>query len=203
MASRRVDQSPSFRSYGAYCAKTLMVCLPFGATLGSYAVWKYSSAHPGAGSPALQRSNAAWVASILVVTVTMARWGRLLPGAALNSGSRDSPQLSFTTGLVDFQASIRARQASGTPSSHSAMVRFGSALETTSDARISSPPASRTPSPGTIDPTGTPAASTAPLAAAASAIANDTRPIPPRTYPQRPFASVPMLCMRWTPAVPG
>ena len=58
---------------------------------------------------------------------------------------------------------------------------FGSALETIARARITSPPSSTTPSPGRISATGTPDASTAPASAAASAMANEMRPIPPST----------------------
>ena len=52
---------------------------------------------------------------------------------------------------------------------HNASVRFGSAFETITGARIVSPPSSTTPSPGRMAATGTPAASTAPASRAASA----------------------------------
>ena len=82
---------------------------------------------------------------------------------------------------MERQAATRARQAVGTSEAQSSVVRLGSALETTTAARISSPPASRTPTPGSMAATGTPDASTAPCSRAASASANDTRPVPPRT----------------------
>ncbi len=83
-------------------------------------------------------------------------------------------------------------------------MRFGSAFETTTGARIVSPPSSVTPSPGTMAATGTPEASTAPASRAASASRNDTRPMPPSTYPQAPGtpSSVPEACIRWIDAVP-
>ena len=59
--------------------------------------------------------------------------------------------------------------------------RFGSALQITARAAIRSPLSSSTPSPGRMRATGTPAASCAPAARAASAIAKETVPMPPRT----------------------
>jgi hypothetical protein len=118
---------------------------------------------------------------MLVAIVTMARCGTVLPGAAVKLGSRARPQLTLTTPLVVRQATTRSRKESGTPSWQSATVRLGSALETTTPARSSSPAASWTPSPGRMAATSTPAASTAPASAAASAMANDTRPMPPWT----------------------
>jgi len=70
--------------------------------------------------------------------------------------------LSFTTGLVMRQAPTRSRSEVSTAPSTSPTVRTGSALLTIARARIVSPPASRTPSPGTIAATRTPAATTAP-----------------------------------------
>ncbi len=67
------------------------------------------------------------------------------------------------------------------------------------------PSSSRTPSPGSTSPTGTPVASTAPASRAASAMAKLTTPMPPRTYPQTapsPCTS-PAKCMNLTAAVPG
>ena len=58
ISSRRSSHVPSASSYGAYCTNADMVCLPGGATVGSYAVWKYSSANPGDGMPRMQSSNA-------------------------------------------------------------------------------------------------------------------------------------------------
>ena len=40
ISSRRSSQLPSASVYGAYWAKTLMVCLPEGAMVASYALWK-------------------------------------------------------------------------------------------------------------------------------------------------------------------
>ncbi len=77
---------------------------------------------------------------------------------------------------------MRARKVAGTASGTSrSRARFGSALLSTTDARMSSPPSRRTPSPGTISATGVPAASTAPASTAASAMAKLTMPMPPST----------------------
>jgi hypothetical protein len=97
-------------------------------------------------------------------------------------GSRLSAELNFTTGLRICHASRRVLKSVGTswsPSSRSATL--GSALQTTVEARISVPSSSRTPSSGTISATGTPVASVAPASCAASAIANEIIPMPPRT----------------------
>ena len=82
---------------------------------------------------------------------------------------------------------------------------FGSALETTTGASIRSPPSSSTPSPGTIRATGTPVATTAPSARAASQSRNETIPIPPTTYPHIPGSppSRPEAWWKWIDAVPG
>ena len=65
------------------------------------------------------------------------------------------------------------------PSSRSAT--FGSALQITVRARMRVPSSSVTPSPGSISETGTPVASMAPASWAASAIAKEIIPMPPRT----------------------
>jgi hypothetical protein len=59
--------------------------------------------------------------------------------------------------------------------------RLGSALQITVAAVMRVPSSSTTPSPGRISATGTPVASTAPASWAASAMANETIPMPPRT----------------------
>ncbi len=93
---------------------------------------------------------------------TCARYTVGSPAAAGNVGSRESAQLSLTTGLAMRHPSRRSRTPASSSPSTSAAVRTGSALLTTARARIVSPPSRRTPSPGTIAATGTPAASTAP-----------------------------------------
>ena len=115
---------------------------------------------------------------------------------AVNRGRRESAQLTFTTGLSLRQLSTRERKPSGTPSSHSFTVRFGSAFDTTAPARIRSPPSRRTPSPGTIAATSTPVTISAPASRAAPASATEIRPMPPRTNPQAPSrpSSVPSEC---------
>src|SRR4029079_14281218 len=142
--------------------------------------------HDGAGWPTTARSNACWVASIPDVMLTIARCGSPGSGAAGKAGRRDSAQLILSTGLVERHSATRTRQAVGTSEAQSSVVRLGSALETTTAAPISSPPTSRTPTPGSTAATGTPDASTAPCSRAASASANDTRPGAPRPRPQPP-----------------
>ena len=116
------------------------------------------------------------------VTVIIERYGHDSPGAAVKVGRRSSAALNFTTGDRICHASSRARNASGTASGPSMpSARFGSAFDTTTFARIRSPPSRRTPSPGRISATGTPAASTAPRSRAASAMAKLIRPMPPST----------------------
>ena len=73
----------------------------------------------------------------------------------MNVGRRASAQLTLTTGLEQRQAPTRATNAASTPApsplcSTRVSVRFGSAFETTARARTRSPPASRTPVPGSI-----------------------------------------------------
>ena len=110
---------------------------------------------PGDGMPRVQSSNAAWASSIGTVIETGARFGQSASGSAVQRGSRDSPQLSFTTGLVVRQASIRDRNdGSSRVAEQAEPVTFGSAFETTARARITSPPSSTTPSPGRISATG-------------------------------------------------
>ena len=128
----------------------------------------------------MQRSNARWASSIVPVASIVANAGNRSPGAAVHSGSALSAVLSFTTGLRIFHSSRRVRKSAGTSESICS-ARLGSALQTTVRARISVPSSSRTPSSGTISLTLTPAASVAPASWAASAIANETIPIPPRT----------------------
>src|SRR3954467_4603241 len=113
------------------------------------------------------------------VMLTIARWGRPGPPGAGNVGRRDRAQLILRTGLVERQSATRARQAVGTSEAQSSVVRLGPALDTTTPARLSSPPTRRRPTAGWIAATGTPDASTAPCSRAASASANDTRPVPP------------------------
>ena len=83
-----------------------------------------------------------------VLIVTIARWGSTPSVAAVKTGRRLSPQLTFTTGLSVRHAPTRARNSAGTSPAQSASVRLGSALETTTRARMKSPPSSVTPSPG-------------------------------------------------------
>ena len=137
--------------------------------------------------------------------VTGAWLGQTSPGTADQSGSRDKAQLTFNTGLVMRQPSTRSRNASGAAASNRPRVALGSALEMTARARMSSPPARRTPSPGTISATGTPAASTAPRSRAASAMAKEMAPMPPSTYPHAMGtpSSSPRKCMSLTKAVPS
>ncbi len=117
-----------------------------------------------------------------VVIETIEPHGQSASGTLENRGSRLSPQLTFITGLVMRHPSMRDWNSPGTPSAATRpSVRRGSAFEITARARMSSPPSSTTPSPGRISATGTPAASTAPASRAASAIANDTMPMPPST----------------------
>ena len=106
--------------------------------------------------------------------------GELLAGRRRPSGSRLSAELNFTTGLRIFQSRRRCSNSAGR-SLTIVSARLGSALQTTVRARISVPSSSRTPSSGRISATATPAASVAPASCAASAIANETIPIPPRT----------------------
>ena len=77
-----------------------IVCLPGGATVGSYAVWKYSSAKPGDGIAAR-----AVLERLLGVVDRHGDRHRRAGSASrrrerVQRGSRDSPQLTFTTGLV-------------------------------------------------------------------------------------------------------
>jgi hypothetical protein len=205
ISSRRVSQVPSARWYGAYCTNADIVCLPGGATDGSYAVWKYSSAKPGDGMPRWQSSNAAWASSIGTVIDTGARFGQSASGRAVHRGSRDSPQLSLTTGLVVRHAPIRDLNVDWAASPSNPSVTLGSAFDTTARLRMISPPSSTTPLPGRISATPTPQASTAPASAAASPIANEIRPMPPSTYPHAigVFSRVPWKCINLIDAVPG
>src|SRR5688572_19674745 len=170
-----------------------MVWAPGGATLPSYAVWKYSSHHLGLGMPWRAVSHAAWVTSVPLEMVTMPRYGggpsypaRL---AATKLGSRLSPQLILTTGLSMLQPATRSAKAAkpdgGSPPAawHIARVRLGSALLTTAAAGMTSPPSSATagPSPERMAATGTPWRIKAPASVAASARARETRPMPPAT----------------------
>src|SRR5664279_1675920 len=107
-----------------------MVCFPGGATLASYAVWKYSSANPGLGTPRVHASNAACASSMPVVIDTIELHGQSASGTLENRGRRDSPQFTFITGLVMRQPSIRDWNSPGTPPSATRpTVRRGSALE--------------------------------------------------------------------------
>ena len=132
----------------------------------------------------MQSSNARWASSSGSATETGAWLGQLSSGSAVQRGSRDKPQLTFSTGLVVRHPATRAANAASTASPASRAVVTGSALETTARARMTSPPSSTTsawPSPGRIAATGTPAASWAPASRAASAMANEIRPMPPST----------------------
>src|SRR5438477_12905881 len=91
-AARWSSHVPRAGVYGAYWAKMLTTWWPSGATLPSYAVWKYSSIQRGAGSPARLRAYAAWVSSMLLAMVTIALWAMPLL-EAVNVGRRDSAQL--------------------------------------------------------------------------------------------------------------
>src|SRR5688572_18807664 len=126
-----------------------MVWGPGGATLPSYAVWKYSSHHRGLGMPWRAVSHAAWVTSVPDEIVTIPRYGGgpSYPGrpAAVNVGSRLRPQLILTTGLsLRHAATLSAKEAKPGGASppaawHIAKVRLESALLTTAPARMTSP----------------------------------------------------------------
>ena len=89
--------------------------------------------------------------------------------------------MTFSTGLCIGTASTRSRKSAGALPSSRPRTRRASALQTTARAAIAVPSSSSTPSPGWIAATGAPVVTTAPASRAASAIAKETRPIPPRT----------------------
>ena len=116
--------------------------------------------------------------------------------------------------LVPMQryASIRARNSSGRSrgSARRRKVRFGSALDTTRRAAISSPVVSRTPVAApprvTIRSTSAFVRISQPASRAASAISSVTRPMPPRTNPHcrtPPSAASLAWSCNSTNAVPG
>ena len=115
-----------------------------------------------------------------MVTSTVARAGKLSSGAAVQVGRRVSEALNLTTGLRIFQSRRRLSNAAGASLSI-ASARLGSALQRIVSASMRVPSSSVTPVSGSIVATGTPVASVAPASRAASAIANDTIPMPPRT----------------------
>ena len=133
--------------------------------------------------PRVQSSNARWASSSGTAIDTGARFGQLSSGSAVQRGSRDRPQLTFTTGLVVRQPATRAANAASIgvaeqPGRRDLGVGVGddgagadhlAALEHDALARadLGDGDARR------------PAA--APASRAASAMANEIRPIPPST----------------------
>ena len=153
------SQSPRANVCGTYWAKTLIVCTPSGATLGSCAVWKYSSVQSRSGSsPARAVRYAARHSSLVSGVLIWPRWwGMPRARAARRSWvARCRATLSLTVQPTWGISSTRARQAGSAASPSRRSVVLGSAFDTTHGDSIRSPPASSTPLPGTIRATGRP-----------------------------------------------
>ena len=186
---RASSLQPPLRFSGAYCTTALMMCRPSGARLGSMSVGM-SASTTGVSliSPYLLASNAFSVPSTLGAITMRPRssCSALSPfPAAVNAGSRSTSRLSFAVTPV-LRVARRRRRRSGpvlsTPS-RPRSVRFGSSVESTIGAAISSPFASATPvtrpSRSVIAATDAPVRISAPKPRAASASAPARAPGPP------------------------
>ena len=94
-------------------------------------------------------------------------------------GTRASPNEPGTA------STCASQEGSAAPSSRRRVTR-GSAFDTTMGALMRSPLSSSTPSPAMMWRTGQPAATVAPASWATSHMMNETRPMPPVTYPHIP-----------------
>src|ERR1051326_2231095 len=95
--SRSSSHVASRRVYGAYCRKIPMMCLPGGASDGSYIVGTVNSSKGRSeGRPYLASSQARSTYSMLGQMCMVALWcGPGVCGQAVNSGSPESARLIF------------------------------------------------------------------------------------------------------------
>ena len=166
LVAPRVPARPSASSYGAYWQKTLITWWPGGADRAVVGRLEVELAEAERRLAAARRLARGLRSSIAVVIADLARSGSRLGRAAVKVGKRLSATFSFITGELTSQSLEPARGSRRAPppsaSSSIASSRFGSALQTTTGARIARRISSSTPSPGRIAATGTPAASSAP-----------------------------------------
>ena len=193
--SRSASHVDSRSRYGAYCTSTLITWRPSGASEGSTSVGIVASRYGESETrPYFDASNARSRSSMLGAMTIRPSRRRRSPPADGNGGTASRARLTFATvpPIRRFPARHTRVGPSATGSTSDRSVRFGLALDATTEASISSPLSRATPETRwswvVIAATGTAVRISAPKDRAAAARASASAPGPPMANADWPGA---------------